>query len=173
MRKMKQIPGFPNYSVTKDGRVWSKKRPRAKEGWLSFWIDRDGYLNTVLYQNGSRRIKRIHHLVLETYVGSRPINAIARHLNGNPQDNRPGNLRWGTSKQNTWDSIRHRTAACLNQNGSKNPASKLNEDQVRLIFHTYHDGAYTQRELANYFGIARSLVGLICQKKRWGHLWVT
>jgi len=23
---MKQIPGFPNYCATKDGRVWNKKR---------------------------------------------------------------------------------------------------------------------------------------------------
>lgn len=171
MMKMKQIPGFSNYSVTKDGRVWSKKRPRAKGGWISFWIDRDGYSNTVLYQNGIRKIKRVHHLVLETYVGPRPLENVCRHKDGNPMNNHLTNLCWGTSKENTQDSLQHGTARCLNQNGEKNATSRLTENQVRLIFHAYHDGAYTQQELADYFGIARSLVGLVCQKKRWGHLW--
>lgn len=168
---MREVPGFPNYCVTKDGRVWSKPRMRTKGGWISFWIDKDGYTNVVLYQNGNRRIKRTHHLILETYVGPRPVNAVGRHINGNPQSNWPGNLQWGTPKQNTQDSIRHGTARCLNQNGEKNSSSKLKEGQVRLIFHAYHAGVCTQQELANYFGIARSLVGLICQKKRWRHLW--
>jgi hypothetical protein len=30
-----------------------------------------------------------------------------RHLDGNPSNNRPDNLRWGTAKENAADMIRH------------------------------------------------------------------
>ena len=168
---MREIPKFPNYCVTISGHVWSRPNCFHKGKWKNEYVDKDGHLHTTLYRNGKRINTFVHHLVLETYIGPRPLGNVCRHKDGNPANNHLINLCWGTPKENTQDSLQHGTARCLNQNGEKNATSRLIENQVRLIFHAYHDGAYTQQELADYFGIARSLVGLICQKKRWGHLW--
>lgn len=168
---MKQIPGFPNYFVTKDGRVWSKPKRCHNGKWLNLQRDKDGYNYVKLTKNKKKYHKLVHSLVLETYTCSRPQGMVARHKDGNPANNWYWNLEWGTPSENTQDSMRHGTARCLKQYGEDNSTSKLTKDQVQLIFNAYHDGAYTQQELANHFNVSRSLIGLICQKKRWGHLW--
>lgn len=52
---------------------------------------------------------RVHRLVLEAFVGPRPEGHVARHLNGNPGDNRLANLCWGTELENADDKRRHGT----------------------------------------------------------------
>lgn len=42
----------------------------------------------------------LHRLVLTTFVGPPPDGYVAMHLNGNPQDNRLQNLKWGTQSEN-------------------------------------------------------------------------
>lgn len=53
----------------------------------------------------------------------------------------------------------------------KHPMRKLNEEQVRVIFQAYHDGYYTQREIAKAFGIAQTTVSAVIQKRVWVYLW--
>ena len=51
----------------------------------------------------------VHRLVLEAFVGPRPEGMVARHLNGDPGDNRLENLAWGTQSENNYDKVRHGT----------------------------------------------------------------
>ena len=163
---VKTILGFPGYAVSKDGRVWSNTRKSFHKGhvlkgrWLKPYIDSYGYFQVSLQKKGRRICRLISRLVLETFVGLRPKGTQCRHLDGNNQNNHLENLCWGTPKENAQDSIRHGT------NGVK-----LNEEQVRIIFHAYHDGHYTQREIAKAFGVTPSHVSLIARKKTWSHLW--
>ena len=55
------------------------------------------------------RYHSVHVLVLETFYGPRPEGYVARHLDGNPGNNHPGNLAWGTFSENNHDSVRHGT----------------------------------------------------------------
>lgn len=168
---MKQIPGFPNYLVTKDGRVWSKKRPRVRGGFLKMCIAPHGYMYVTLCRGGKRITKLIHRLVLETYVGPCPKNMETCHNNGIRIDNRLKNLRWDTRSNNQYDAVRHGTHTGLKRKGTQHPLSKLTESQVILIFNAYHDGVYTQKELADMFGINRNTVSDIIHKRTWRHLW--
>ncbi len=58
---------------------------------------------------GVKRMIKIHHLVLEAFVGPRPDGMEACHNNGDRFDNRPSNLRWGTRSSNRIDSYNHKT----------------------------------------------------------------
>jgi hypothetical protein len=168
---MKPIPGFPNYCVSRDGRVWSKRRATTQGGWLTPILDNTGYLRVNLSNGPTVSIKHIHRLVLETYVGPKPEGMETRHLNGNRQDNRLMNLSYGSHGDNQRDAVKHGTQAGLHTKGEKHGQAKLNEQQVRVIFHAYHDGIHTQQKLADHFRVTRGCVKGITSKRNWGHLW--
>jgi hypothetical protein len=52
--------------------------------------------------NGSQ----VHQLIARTFLGQQPPNTDVRHLNGNPQDNRPENLLYGSRTENILDVFR-------------------------------------------------------------------
>lgn len=59
--------------------------------------NRRGYLCIVV--RGQRYL--VHRLILEAFAGPAPLgHNDAMHVNGNPCDNRPANLEWGSHAQN-------------------------------------------------------------------------
>ena len=172
--EVKTIPGFPDYAITKDGRVWSNPHRdslshRRRGKWLKSG-NRKGYLAVVLFINSRQHNCAVHRLVLETYVGQCPDGMECRHLNGNRKDNRLENLCWGTHGENFQDSIR---LGIINRKGEKAHNVKLTDRIVRLIFNAYHDGAYTMQELACHFGMSKGAIQSIVEKRTWKHIWAT
>jgi len=167
--KLLCVSGFPDYSITTDGRVWShpKRRSSTTGRWLKTNKMSNGYLLVVLCKNNSKFPRLVHRLVLETFVGKCSKNMECRHLNGNPADNRLENLCWGTRHENEQDKIRHGTV----RRGENHPDSKLTEQDVRLIFSTYWDGAYELDELANNFNVNTGTIHNIVHKETWKHIW--
>lgn len=51
----------------------------------------------------------VHRLVLEAFVGPRPLGMHCCHNDGDPTNNSVDNLRWDTPSANVLDSIRHGT----------------------------------------------------------------
>lgn len=110
--ELKEIPTFPGYFVDINGCVYSslnaEKQLKPKKLHLKKSQSSGQYYDVNLYQRnilgrGRGFRKKVHHLVLETFVGPRPENGIARHLNDNPLDNRLSNLKWGNQKENSDD----------------------------------------------------------------------
>lgn len=171
---MKPIPRFPGYQITTDGRVWSGPKSNRKNGkWLLPGVDTHDRLFVALYKNSKRHQRLIHRLVLETYIGPCPDGMECRHLDGNHRNNNLYNLCWGTRKTNHKDAIQQGTHQGLHNKGENNGQSKLTEDQVRLIYASYHNGLHTQKELADYFGVSNITIHDIVHKKIWRHLWGT
>jgi DNA invertase Pin-like site-specific DNA recombinase len=52
----------------------------------------------------------------------------------------------------------------------RNGNSRLNETQVKEIRRLYNTGLYTRKELGNKFGVDRSNIGFIVNKKSWSHI---
>lgn len=100
------IPGFDGYEVSNQGRVRSLIRNRVHM--MTATPNHDGYPRVHI---GGRSTPNqfVHQLVLAAFVGPRPEGMIARHLNGDPTDNRPENLAWGTHSENNYDAVRHGT----------------------------------------------------------------
>lgn len=104
----------------------------------------------------------VHRLVLETFVGLRPKGCEARHLNGDPADNRLRNLCWGTRAENYVDRVKHGRATL----GERNPAAKLTAVQVAEI----RSSAETQRALSVRLGLSQATVSNIRTRKTWRHV---
>ncbi len=160
---MRPIEGHPDYLISTTGTVWSS-RSRL---FLQLCADSGGYSIVTLCKNGGRKTCRVHRLVLESFIGFCPPKMECRHLDGNKTNNQLDNLCWGTHKQNIHDAVQHGTRAILGK-GEKHPNSKLSDQNRRLIFSVYHDGDYTQQELADYFEVGLTQVNRIVRDNRWG-----
>lgn len=180
MSDMRTIPGFPSYSITKDGRVWSKPRRDKLERqcgnkWITLRLKPNGYCVVDLCKNNKSRTCYVHRLVLETYVGPCPNGMECRHLNGCKTDNHICNLTWGSSAENKADNIKHGTSNLGQQynQGEGNSRAKLTEQKVRLLYNLYHSGADTQQGLADAFGVGQTVVSEIIRRTKWRHVWAT
>lgn len=167
------ISRFPNYAITRDGRVWSKPRTtphghKRKGRWLKTNRMPTGHLSICLYKNRISHKQAVHRLVLETYVGPCPSGMECRHLNGNPADNHLENLCWGTHSENVLDAVKHGTH--VNNRGAKQGRSKLTEVQVRVIMFAYLTGKVTQEQLAQAFEVSISTIKSVTQKRNWAWL---
>jgi hypothetical protein len=102
--------GTSGYDVSSDGQVRSSMRYRGSDTprILRANPNSKGYLAVTLYA-GRPFIAFVHRLVAEAFLGPAPQGQEVRHLNGNRLDNRPENLAYGSSRENTLDTIRHGT----------------------------------------------------------------
>lgn len=170
MTVLREVDGWPGYSVGDDGSVWScrtfhgticgvwrRLRPRA---------DRDGYLSVTLCNRQDRKTVKVAHLVLAAFVGPRPDGAEAAHWpNVDPADNRLVNLRWATHRDNAQDKVRGGTAAA----GESHGCARLTEDDVRGILIDRQTGM-TIRALAEKYGVSTYPVWAILRGKNWTHV---
>ena len=164
---LKTIPEFENYAVTKDGQVWSKR----KYIWLKPSNNGQGYLQVILCKRGKMFSRKVHTLVLISYVSLRPGGMECRHLNGNKRNNNLYNLCWGTRSDNQKDSVKHGTHRHGNPCGEQQGRAKLIESDVRMIIYMYRTGEFTQQEIANTYKISQVQITNIINRKRWKHIW--
>ncbi len=128
---------------------------------LNPWIGRKtGYRRVDLCFNGTKR-KKVHQLVLETFVGPRRHKLEGRHLDGNRQNNRLDNLRWGTRSENQQDRAIHGTTS----RGKAN--TKLTLAQVTDIRQLLISSKYTQQTIADMFGVSRGTITDINIGRNW------
>lgn len=102
MELWKDIPGFENYQASSDGRILSKNFARTKKpGILKPCISSHGY-EVVSIQSGSvKKQYKVHSLVASAFLGFEiGSSLVIDHINSNPIDNRPSNLRIVTVRQN-------------------------------------------------------------------------
>ena len=105
------IPGYPEYSITPDGRVFSHLKPggygRGKDLDHSYshemtqQTDRKGYKRVVLMCNTPRsRGVSIHRLVAETYIPNPHGYDTVDHIDEDKTNNHISNLRWLPNREN-------------------------------------------------------------------------
>ena len=118
------------YHVTSHGRVWSEQ----KGGWLAPILQgtRRGheYYRVALYRDGQRKMRPIHHLVIEAFIGPRPVvvgvNKIEiNHIDGNSLNNTPENLEYCTQAHNTQHAYDVGLRKKVGKTDSKDPAKKI------------------------------------------------
>lgn len=110
---------------------------------------------------GKETVRR-HTLVCETYHGPRPPGQETRHLNGDPGDDRPTNLAWGTKTENGADMVDHGRST----RGAKNTHVVLTEEQVQAIRQRRRAGE-SGRSLAEEFGVHEATICDIHKGRHW------
>lgn len=144
----REVPGFPGYFVSDQGRV------RGRRGWvLKVSTNKRGYKYVSLWTPDVQTCRTVHRLVLETFVGPRPAGQLCRHLNGVPDDNRLPNLRWGTHQENADDKVSHGT-----QSRHHGGRAKLSPEQVAEIRATDTTVYGSQTALARKFGVTQMTI---------------
>lgn len=115
----KPIPGFEQYyEVSDHGRVRSFDRVGTRGNGVTYRRKgrmmkqspySAGHLMVRLSVNANQRLWRVHRLVMLAFVGSCPEGMEVCHENGDPTDNRLGNLRYDTHSSNMLDRNEHGT----------------------------------------------------------------
>jgi hypothetical protein len=162
--EIRPIPGFDGYYATSDGQVLGRHgRP------LAFHRDPDGYKRVSLAGGrgaGARRVHRgIHQLVCLAFKGVPPPGLVVRHIDGTRDNNVPDNVAWGTLLENSADRIIHGTR-CI---GERSVKAKLKDDDVYSI-RCYLAADFTERELAQMFGVSQRAISFIKHGRTWKHV---
>lgn len=118
-----------------------------------------GYLRVHLGFEGRKVKAWVHGLVLRAFSGEPADGQITRHLNGNRQDNRPGNLQWGSHLENMADRKSHGNYL----DGANHCMAKLTADQVATIRKSDMTGA----ALGKIFGVSESQISRIRRGESW------
>ena len=122
--RWRPVPGWAAYEVSDRGaarslpRILANGRPHGGQ-LLKQRPDRKGYMTVTLSDGRRRRTVRVHILVMAAFAPPPPPGKTqARHLNGNPADNRwPQNLAWGNQADQEEDKARQRRRRELNGKG--------------------------------------------------------
>ena len=116
--------GFAGYEVDDTGNIWSHRGWHGKPSRvLRPSLNGHGYNAVTVSRDGIRKKVLVHVAVCSAFHGPKPsADMEVRHLNGNPLDNRPENLKWGTRAENAADRVKH--GRCMAAQNGKDSAHK-------------------------------------------------
>src|SRR5882724_6649546 len=114
----RDIPGYAGYQASSEGRIRSLDRlvnyAASKNGCAAYsMVRKGGVLKTPPMRSGHLQVNLgrkahflVHVLVVLAFHGSKPLPGLeVLHRDGNPANNKPGNVRWGTRSENNEDVV--------------------------------------------------------------------
>ena len=143
----KPIPGFENYLIFDDGRVWSL----VKNLFLKQRTTWGGYLSVGLKNNGQSTTRFIHRLLAEAFIPNPNNYEVVNHKDENKLNNSLDNLEWCDAKYNTnyGTGIKRRSIS---------QGKKVRCIETGIIYNTI-------AEAERATGISHSSIGLVCRGK--------
>jgi len=154
------------YEVSSHGRVRTLGGGKARTHGriLRATSGTTGYLRVALSAANVARTRKVHRLVAEAFLGAPPPRAYVLHHDGNPQNNRVENLRYGDARQNLADAIRH--GAWEPARGENAGKAKLTADIVRAIRQSPENAA----TLARRYGVDAKTAWEAKHGRTWRHV---
>ncbi len=180
--EFRHVPGHLGYTAGSDGKIWCC-RPWSGVGTHLQWRPLRGSLcktmgfrlavavsGAVLGVRGQRTIP-VSTLICIAFHGPRPDGKEVCHGDGNPVNDIPSNLRWGTRSENIQDAVKHGTIHRFTieerLRGERCWNAKLTDAEVEMII--YLRRYLTGKDIAKLYNVSRSLVSLIHNNKRRYH----
>lgn len=132
----KQIPIYPNYSVSEDGKIIGERQKKIIKPKIA-----NGYETVTIYTPNGKKYHNIHRLVALAWldVPKNYQSLQVAHIDGNRRNNHYTNLRWATPKSNTHDKYRHGTHDLVPE-GERHHNHKLTFDDVVLLRNRVRNG---------------------------------
>ncbi len=134
-----------------------------KERILKEIINSNGYGVVNLFIDGKAKIRTIHGLVSQTFIGERQKGMCACHKDSNQRNNCLENIRYDSQKNNCYDKYNNGTW----QHGEKIGSHKLTEEQVEEIIELISETSIAYKEIAQMYNVNTSTV----QRINSGTLW--
>lgn len=164
---LRPIPESPNadYMAGEDGQVYSRTRyagfgRKERTDWyaLTGHMTEKGYRSISMCHQGKKVTKSVHRLICSAFHGPAPEKSSqARHLDGNPENNLPANLRWGSQYENWQDRKAHGRGV----EGEKHHAAKLTDQERASLRWAVTIGLCSGRHAAQVLNMSQSAVAAI------------
>jgi hypothetical protein len=176
MEKYVDIIGFEGYQVSNFGNVRSldrvvlahqgKRKLNLKGRILKPAID-DGYNKVALSIGKKLFTKKVHRLVAENFCEKKDAKHEVNHIDGNKLNNHYLNLEWVSHSKNVQHAFDNGLSKGLK--GSKNPNSKLTEQDVKEIREiASQQRKYNRKELSKRYGVsAKHIQDIVNSKTLW------
>lgn len=93
---LKQIPGFPSYTIDECGNVYGPQGPKP------LYLGPKGYYYVSMWNKNTNKHCRfnVHKLVALTYIPNPNNYSVINHIDGNKTNNSISNLEWCTQRDN-------------------------------------------------------------------------
>lgn len=131
---MKQIPNFPNYTVSTDGIIMGQNAKKAQTH------GKNGYKYVTVYANNVSKKLYVHRLMAELYIPNPENKRTVNHIDGDKHNNNLSNLEWHTDSEN----IQHAYDNGLNHGSNITDSDReimynrfMNGDSMQLISESY------------------------------------
>lgn len=166
---LKPIPDSPNedYMAGEDGNVYSRTKYSGfgRKDFVEWYAlaghgTKKGYRSISLCHNNVKVTKNVHRLICSAFHG-RPASPSlqVRHLDGNPSNNCPSNLCWGTQAENWMD----RKAHGHGMEGEKHHQSKLTDEERQHILWAISRGLCSRHHVARVLGMSQSAISSLAR----------
>jgi hypothetical protein len=168
---LKGIPVSPNddYMAGSDGQIYSRTKYAGfgRKGYVD-WYPLKGHPNGKGYQvisicHENKKITRnVHRLVCMAFHGMPPKSSYqVRHLDGNPKNNLPENLSWGTQIENWNDRQLHGHGI----KGENHPMAKLTNFEMQALKWAISKGLCSQHHAAKVLGMSQAGISDVVHRK--------
>lgn len=161
---LKPIPVSPNsdYMAGEDGQIYSRTRYAGfgRKEYVDWYAlkghkTKKGYSTVSLCHDNRKVTKSVHRLICMAFHGMPSKNSMqVRHLDGNPENNLPSNLAWGTQQENWQDRSAHGNGI----SGERHHAAKLTDKERYHLKWAIRKGLCSQRHAAQILGITQASV---------------
>lgn len=153
--KWSTLGDFSSYLVSSSGRIWSK---RSKKYLKATQHPYTGYMKIKLKRDsdGHAVTLYLHRLIASVFLPNLEDKPEVNHRDGNKKNNSVWNLEWVTKEENQ----RHAQIHGLGN-------VKLKPIEVENIFYLAWASDMTQEEIGNLYGVRRSIVSDIKNRKAW------
>ena len=163
------IPVSPNddYMAGSDGQVYSRTKyagfgRKDRVDWypLAGHRTKKGYRSISLCHNSIKITKNVHRLICMAFHGLPQSPSMqVRHLDGNPENNCPKNLAWGTQEENWMDRESHGRG----MKGEKHHQAKLTNVEREHIRWAVLKGLCSQSRAARVLGMSQPAISSVCR----------
>lgn len=160
------IPGYPNYRITRDAKVYSNRSGNWVRVALVKKLSNVTSTGVKIYRpyvNVYNRLKSLYRLLAITYIPKPEGKNYVCHKDNNPMNLSLDNLYWGTQKENIHQAMED---GIFPKKGVKHPNSKLTREEVKFI----RESGLQRKELAKRFGVSKRTIYRVLSYTHYGEV---